>query len=213
MEPTHAQLLSKALSYGILAGSLVYKLPQILKIQQAKSAEGIAASAIVLELLGATCATIYSFNNGYSFLTYGESCFVILFDLFILYQIMMFSLGGISTNGVAATFLYAAGLYYCLSGALPPNTLQFLQLSVTPLVISSRIPQVLANYKNGSTGQLSFVTFFLNFGGSLARVFTTVTETADPLVLASYATAALLNGIILAQILYYWNVKPKDKKQ
>lgn len=33
------------------------------------------------------------------------------------------------------------------------------------------------NYENKSTGELSFITAFLSFGGTLSRVFTSVVET------------------------------------
>jgi hypothetical protein len=95
-------------------------------------------------------------------------------------------------------------------------------------------PSSAANKKqNKSTGQLSFITWFLNFGGSLARIFTTLQEIDDPLgtchvscvvcvyvasrrvspspamfgppVLIGYIVGASLNAIIIGQIFLYWN--------
>lgn len=44
-------IISKGLGYGILLGSLMLRVPQILKILQAKSAEGISPTSEILALL------------------------------------------------------------------------------------------------------------------------------------------------------------------
>ncbi len=49
--PCLKMLLSKILSFGVVAGSLVYKLPQILKVQNSRSAKGLAMLGVLLELL------------------------------------------------------------------------------------------------------------------------------------------------------------------
>ena len=50
---------------------------------------------------------------------------------------------------------------------------------------------------------------FLLFIGAIARIFTTVQETGDTIMLATYSMTTILNGIMLAQVLFYWNVKVK----
>jgi hypothetical protein len=73
------------------------------------------------------------------------------------------------------------------------------------MTIASRVPQIWESFRvrtatrthmhtisayrramllceqNKSTGQLSFITWFLNFGGSVARIFTTLQEVDDRL--------------------------------
>jgi mannose-P-dolichol utilization defect protein 1 len=68
-----------------------------------------------------------------------------------------------------------------------------------------------ANYKNQSTGQLSAVTCFMLFFGAVARVFTTIQETGDEILLLTYLCTSALNGIVAGQVLWYWN-SDKDKK-
>ena len=72
--------------------------------------------------------------------------------------------------------------------------------------------QIVENKKNGSTGQLSAITMGLLFAGSVARIFTSIQETGDYLVIVTYAVSSLANAIICAQILYYWNAPAKGKK-
>jgi mannose-P-dolichol utilization defect protein 1 len=55
---------------------------------------------------------------------------------------------------------------------------------------------------------------FLTFAGSLARVFTTFQEMPDDaMMIASFVIASSLNGVLFAQVLYYWNVAPKAKEE
>lgn len=202
-------MLSKLLSLGVLVGALFYKLPQIIKIQSNKSAKGVTLSSIALELLSVTCSLIYSFNRGFALMTYGEVFFVCFFDVLIIAQILNFEHGGVGLRGFAGLAVYIGALSYLLSGVLPLDTLQIIQSCTMPLTIASRIPQIWANFRNGHTGQLSFITWFLNVGGTLSRVFTTLQEVNDPLVLMGFVVAASLNATVLLQILWYWNVKPK----
>lgn len=74
--------------------------------------------------------------------------------------------------------------------------------------------QGLANYRNGSTGQLSAITVFLLFFGAIARIFTSMQETGDSLVIATYVASTIANGCLATQMLYYWNAdKPHIKKE
>ena len=71
--------------------------------------------------------------------------------------------------------------------------------------------QAYTNYSNGSTGQLSAVTGFMLFFGSLARIFTSVQETGDVTMILMYICSTAANAVIAAQILYYWNADAKSK--
>lgn len=73
--------------------------------------------------------------------------------------------------------------------------------------------QAYTNYVNGNTGQLSAATCFMLFFGSLARIFTSIQETGDTTMITMYVCSTLANGIIVAQLLYYWNVDVKEKEK
>jgi mannose-P-dolichol utilization defect protein 1 len=203
--PCLKMLLSKFLSFGVVAGSMVYKLPQILKIQNNQSAKGVAILGVILELISVTISFAYNYSKGYPFMTFGESAFVAIFNLLIIAQILSFEHGGFGLQGLGGFAIYGAALYALLTGIVPPSVLQILQGCVTPIVIASRLPQIWESYRTKSTGQLSFITWGLNLGGSLARIFTTIQEVDDPLVLVGYLVGATLNIIIIAQMLLYWN--------
>ncbi|KAK4008896.1 hypothetical protein OUZ56_014018 [Daphnia magna] len=59
--------LSKGLGLGIIAGSVLVKVPQILKLFNAKSGEGINLTAIFMELFAISANMAYSFRNEFPF--------------------------------------------------------------------------------------------------------------------------------------------------
>ena len=82
--------------------------------------------------------------------------------------------------------------------------------------IKIQLIQIWANFSNGHTGQLSVISQALIAFGSLARVFTTIQETGDMLMMSQFVLACSLNCLILGQIFWYWNVAvpaQKSKKE
>ena len=65
--------------------------------------------------------------------------------------------------------------------------------------------QAISNYRQGSMGQLSAVTTFLLLGGALARIFTSIQETGDTMLVVTFIASATANAVIACQMLYYWN--------
>jgi len=205
-------LLSRVLSYGILLGSLFYKLPQIFVISRARSGRGISLLALLLEILSCTATITYSVHMGFPLTTFGEAFFVVAMDLVIIYQIFYYD-GRSLTGFFAATVIYVIALLALLSPVFPREFVPFCQLFVTPLVIFSRLPQIYANFAAGDTGSLSAITWGLNFAGSLGRIFTSMAEVGDTMVLGGFIVAGALNATILIQILMYGSkTVPKDVK-
>lgn len=94
---------------------------------------------------------------------------------------------------------------------LPPSLWSFLPLSNLPLLLISRIPQIIQNFKQGSTGQLSGITTFLTFAGSLARVFTTIQEVGwDFSLLIGYFLGFATSGLLLFQVSCLFNLSELD---
>ena len=94
---------------------------------------------------------------------------------------------------------------YVLSGQLPSNVVPVIGSLPLGLSIWSRLPQIMMNFRQGHTGQLAFLTFFLSALGTIARVFTTLSKTPDDKIsLLSNSVSAVLNSLLVAQILVYW---------
>jgi mannose-P-dolichol utilization defect protein 1 len=65
-----------------------------------------------------------------------------------------------------------------LAGQINPTLFEALYASQHAIFLFARLPQIWKNFKNKSTGELSFLTFFMNFAGSIVRVFTSLQEKA-----------------------------------
>ena len=74
--PCAKLVISKVLGYGIVAGSALVKLPQILKIAKAGSVAGLSGASINIEMLASTCSLAYYVGLGYPFSTWGENLFL-----------------------------------------------------------------------------------------------------------------------------------------
>ncbi|XP_062813437.1 mannose-P-dolichol utilization defect 1 protein [Anolis carolinensis] len=203
-------LISKGLGFAIVAGSLMVKLPQIAKILGARSAEGLSFNAILLELMAITGTMVYSVSRSFPFSAWGEALFLMVQTMAIGFLVQHF--GGHTGRGVSFLLVYLSLLSFLLSSFTPPALVTALQASNMPAVVISRLLQAATNYRNGHTGQLSAITASLLFAGSLARIFTSIQETGDPLMALTFGVSSVCNGVIMGQLLYYWNV-PVDKRK
>lgn len=53
---------------------------------------------------------------------------------------------------------------------------------------------------------------FNYLAGSLSRIFTTLQEVNDPLILYGFIAGFTLNAVLAAQMLYYWNAPATKQK-
>lgn len=117
---------------------------------------------------------------------------------------------------LAVVFTGIAAASYALSSEsiVPASTLKMLLGASIPLSLSSKVPQILSNFRLGSTGQLSAFLVFNSLLGCLARVYTTATETGDDVLWWGFVGAAALNGVIALQMLASWNAEdPQHQSQ
>jgi mannose-P-dolichol utilization defect 1 len=186
------------------------KVPQIVKIRNSKSAEGLAITSVLLDLMAITFHMSYSFVSGFPFSAWGDGTFLALQTAIIGALIFLY---GHRSAGKSFGFLtmYAAVVYTLMGGLTPLSFLRTAQGFNVPILLVGKLSQAVTNYKNGSTGQLSAVTVLMLFFGSLARIFTSVQETGDFMMILTYCVSTFANAVIVAQLLYYWN-KPSGTK-
>ncbi|XP_024144570.1 mannose-P-dolichol utilization defect 1b [Oryzias melastigma] len=204
-------VLSKGLGIGIILGSVMVKLPQILKLMAAKSAEGLSFKSVLLELLAITGTMAYSIANKFPFSSWGEALFLMLQTVTIGFLIQKY--GGRTGSGVVFLLVYFSLLLLLLSPITPMAVVTSMQAFNMPAIIIGRLIQAATNFQNGHTGQLSAISVFLLFAGSLARIFTSIQETGDTLMALTYVISSACNGIIAMQVLFYWNQSPQTKQK
>ncbi|KAH8167483.1 hypothetical protein CIB48_g750 [Xylaria polymorpha] len=71
---------------------------------------------------------------------------------------------------------------------------------------------IAAIFQEGGTGQLSAFTVFNYLAGSLSRIFTTLQEVDDKLILYGFIAGFTLNLVLAAQMVYYWNAPSAKAK-
>ncbi|KAK8145976.1 hypothetical protein G3M48_003764 [Beauveria asiatica] len=201
--------VSKGLGIGIIGASSIVKVPQILKLVSARSADGVSFLSYVLETSAYLITLAYNFRNGFPFSTYGETALILAQNVVISVLLLSYS----NRAALAAVFVAilggAAGALFT-DGVLDLKLLSYLQAGAGVLGVASKLPQILAIALQGGTGQLSAFTVFNYLAGSLSRIFTTLQEVDDKLILYGFISGFALNAILAAQMIYYWNA-PSEK--
>lgn len=209
--------VSKGLGLGIVAGGAIVKVPQILKIVHAHSAQGVSFSSYFLETLASVIALAYNYRNGNPISTYGETFFVTIQNFIIIVLMLYYSRRSTTAFVVISSLLFLGNVLARTStvtqldgtvvtaAIVSDDVLRFLQATTIPINLFSKVPQIIENYQNSSTGQLAAFTVFNYFAGSLARVYTTLTEVDDILILSGFLLSTLLNCVLALQMAIYWN--------
>lgn len=206
--PCMKVVISKGLGFAIILGSLIVKLPQIIKMLRAGSGEGISMTSVSCELLAISATWSYGYASQFPFSSYGESVFLALQTIIIAFLVLFYC--GQKTMAMSYVVSYVAAMMFLLSPYVPFQLLSLLQTSNAFVVMVSKLIQAYTNFTNKSTGQLSVITVYLIFLGAIARIFTSIQETGDNLVVFTYVVSTVCNGIIALQMILYWNAdKPK----
>lgn len=183
----------------VLAASCFRSVPQIVKIIQNKSAEGLSIFSCFSELLCYTVVVAYNFNRGYPFSTFGEIAACWAQDVVLIGLILKFKRKSLP---VIASVFGAFGIicYVLFSGLCPMPILTMMQMStIFVMATCSRIPQIMLNAKRGNAGMMSLTTCVLNVLGNAVRIFTTIVLTKDVINLSASMTQGVLNSILLYQ--------------
>ncbi|EJT73911.1 mannose-P-dolichol utilization defect 1 protein [Gaeumannomyces tritici R3-111a-1] len=196
--------VSKGLGIGIIAASSVVKVPQILKLVGSRSASGVSFLSYLLETTAYIISLAYNFRNGFPFSTYGETALILAQNVVISLLVLNYSgRAGAGALLVAALAAGAGSLF--TEGVLDMKTLSYLQAGAGVLGVASKVPQIAAIWQQGGTGQLSAFAVFNYLAGSLSRIFTTLQEVDDKLILYGFVAGFALNAVLAAQMVYYWN--------
>ena len=83
--------ISKALGYGIMIGSGIMKMPQIIKIMINKDVTGINAVSFYMECAAFLPSIVYNILKGYPISTYGENVVILAQNFFLVLLFWMSS--------------------------------------------------------------------------------------------------------------------------
>ncbi|KAH8682329.1 hypothetical protein BX600DRAFT_448283 [Xylariales sp. PMI_506] len=196
--------ISKGLGIGIIGASSIVKVPQILKLVSSQSASGVSFLSYLLETSSYLISLAYNVRNGFPFSTFGETALIMGQNVIITVLVLNYS-GKASAAALFVAALAAAAFALFTDTVVDMNTLSYLQAGAGVLGVGSKIPQILAIWQEGGTGQLSAFTVFNYLAGSLSRIFTTLQEVDDKLILYGFIAGFALNLVLAVQMVYYWN--------
>lgn len=231
--------ISKGLGVGIIGASAVVKIPQLLKLLNSQSAAGVSFLAYALETASYLVSLAYNARQGFPFSTYGETALIAVQNVAIAVLVLRYSGQSATAVGFVAA-LAAAGYALFSAEVVDMNLLAYLQAGAGVLGVASKLPQIVTVYRQGGTGQLSafavsdvssavdgfvppcygfractdiviLVQVFNYLFGSLSRIFTTIQEVDDPLILYAYIAGFALNALLAFQMIYYWNSGASSK--
>lgn len=199
--PCALDAVSKAASLGIVAGAALLKVPQIMNVLAAKSADGLSVLSLELDVLVFIASIAYSVKLGYAFHSFGEQVLVLIQNVVLCLLAYGLATPRDGRRGLRSAALGAGAVALC---ALTPLAYAWVLSGVSLVAnIGSLVPQILANRRRRSTGALSRATCQMRLLGNAARLFTTAVETGDAVLLAGYGASFLLNGALAWQIRAY----------
>ena len=164
MDVDFAKFAAKALGYLILAGSLALKVPQIYNIVSSKTVEGLSPMSFYVEVYLYITSAVYNILQKNPFSSYGDNISILVQNgilVFVLWNYMKPKPSALTVISVLSSF----ALVFSVSYNLPKEFQPALVLINLPLIIASRVPQIIQNFKQGATGQLSLPTYLLQTAG------------------------------------------------
>lgn len=227
--------ISKALGIAIVGASAIVKVPQLLKLLNSKSSAGVSFLSYLLETTSYIITLAYNARQGNPFSTYGESALIAVQNVVISALVLRYA--G-NTLGAAVFVAGLATALYALfnPGLVDGKMMATLQAGAGALGVASKLPQIITIFSQGTTGQLSafavsthgsirgiwsfrvlahtnaLLQVFNFLVGSATRIFTTLQEVNDPLILYGFIAGFILNAVLAAQMVYYWNAPATPDK-
>lgn len=197
--------IATILGYVVGAGSLLLYTPIAVRVLRRGSANGLTLSTWYLKLVSYTCSVIYAYSNGYDISTYAETIVIAVEAMVILLLVASYQRKIATAPFVSFAVLYTTlTAWAALSGLVPTDVIAAGQAGSTILNTGAIVPQLRQNSRLSSSGDYSPVTASLASAGCFIRCFTTIQlNGSDPLLLAGYGIALILNAGLLLQILYY----------
>lgn len=204
--------VSKGLGIGIIGASSIVKVPQLLKLLHSQSAEGLSFLSYLLESSAYLIGLSYNVRHGFPFSTYGETALILVQNIAIASLVLRYSGNSAGVVGWIGG-LAAGGAALFQEQWVSHERLSVLQAGAGVLGVAAKVPQILTIWKEGTTGQLSAFAVVNYLLGSLSRIFTTLQEVDDPLILYGFIAGFALNAVLFLQMMYYWNAPASKNTQ
>ncbi|XP_051524701.1 mannose-P-dolichol utilization defect 1 protein-like isoform X1 [Myxocyprinus asiaticus] len=204
-------ILSKTMGIFILMGTAFAPLLQIWKVLWSGSSIGLCLISVFLELLAISAYTAFCYKQHFPIGAWGEGLFTLIQIAVLAFLIQHYR--GKTIKGIYFLALYCGFMFLLASPLTSVSVVWTMHEWNVLLVIAGRLIQACSNYRCGHTGQISALSVVLVFLGSLGRIFSSLQETGLSFSTQVHALASCCSGMILAQVLLYWNKCMTSKEQ
>jgi len=183
------------------------KVPQILTLHRSDDVGGFSVSSLHLQIFSNSLQTGFYISEAYPVIIYLEYPLLILQELVLLYLV------GRLSSSILSALQYITGyitLIALVGGGLFSKAIILFILSFNiPLGLSSKVVQVNAIRKEGSSDSVSSVPFLINILTRLARLYTLFVSpiTPEPLLVINSVIQISANTVVLAVIQIFGNHK------
>ncbi|XP_014366410.2 solute carrier family 66 member 3 [Papilio machaon] len=203
MEENYGKFIANILSTLTILSCLFLKVPQILSVRRAKSADCIYIQAMALEIAGFTVVTLYNFTNKYSLMTYMEYPIILMQMYILLYYVLKYKyLLGSCAVPISALVYFLTVLGFAVD-FLPKDILYYLVPLCTPLSGFAKISYIYGMIKTGNADDISLITWIISLSTNLSRLFTVYIDSADMKLMCNFLISACLSGGVLATAVFY----------
>lgn len=199
-------IISDILSIVTIGFCLIQKIPQIRTLYNGKSARGISATSLYLELFSYSIMMSYNYCNRYSILSYMEYP-ILLFQEYILIYLVLKYRRQLNANSykIAGAYFFALSMF--LTNIIPTFILAMLVPFCTPIGATSKIIQLYEIIRTKNASSVNLTTWMISAFTNLTRIYTVMVDSGDRMLLANFTISFLLSGSIYLAAFYY--KKPK----
>ncbi len=208
--------MSKAVGYLIIVFAAIVKVPQLIRLVQNWSTHGLVFFSVLAELVMNLVNVSYGVSQGTAFSLYGENVGLAIQNVMVAGLMLAIGMdsGSRGRNWAMLAAVGGIGVVLLTPGLTPALVLNNAMAIQSGMLVMSRVPQIMSNFRLKSTGNLAMLPFVMAFVGNVMRMLTILKESRDQAFLAASFVPILLNGTIVTQfILYYRNVTDKVKAQ
>lgn len=135
--------ISKIVGYLIVLGSMIVKVPQIMKICLKCSAKGVSDLSYYVETIAYLQIAAYSMHLGLQFSTYGENWFIFCQNLAIILLMWEYDHQIPKRHKLAFSVFIVAYSILIFGGFMPEHGWAYISSSTIVLNLLSRIPQII----------------------------------------------------------------------
>jgi mannose-P-dolichol utilization defect protein 1 len=195
--------ISKGLGYAIVVGSGILKVPMVVNVVKQQSGLGLSIQSLMLETSALSASTAAAILKQHPFSIWGEALIIAAQNLVLIWLAEHYANGKLEKRiGLIGGTLV---MFAVMVAVIPASWSNILIGYTTVCLMVSRLQQISQNFRVGHTGVLSIITQTLLVVGVIARLGTVLVETSDFATIASILLSLALNGILLGQVIMYWD--------